>query len=122
MQTMDRPHHPMMSPPPINPYAQEHRSYAPPPPTIQNYHHHNSSPIAMPSPPNQTSLSRSPVSSPTSSFQPSQPKRRRVPTEERKRTAMSCDRCKSRKIKVGLCSKTANISASIRVLGHVRTV
>jgi hypothetical protein len=38
--------------------------------------------------------------SPGSNLPSTQMKRRRVPNDERKRTAMSCDRCKARKIKV----------------------
>jgi hypothetical protein len=49
--------------------------------------------------PQHSNPSLSPESSPTHSVT-QHSKRRRVPQEERKRTAMSCDRCKSRKIKV----------------------
>jgi hypothetical protein len=72
------------SPPPAD------RGQFPPPPSSQPA-----------SSPRHSNPSLSPVSSPTHSVSHSQQsKRRRVPQEERKRTAMSCDRCKSRKIKV----------------------
>jgi len=60
-------------------------------------------------------------SSPTMSINlPAAPRRRRVPTKERKRTAMSCDRCKSHKIKVSsLGSVLIPCSVSIPILDHV---
>lgn len=120
MQTMDPSHHPMMSPNiPGNSYnnQEHHRPYGQHQISIQSQQPHNPhlpppslplSPIDMhqPSSPHHNSnQSLSPgASSPTNSFLlgggPQQAKRRRVPNEERKRTAMSCDRCKSRKIKV----------------------
>src|SRR5271154_18353 len=123
MHGMDnRSHHPMIPSNPMDRYLQE-RPYGQPQPqhqqqTLQHSHSYahvqqppTSPPLErthqpIPASPHHSPQSASPTaSSPTNSFNFGGSshlpyKRRRVPTEERKRTAMSCDRCKSRKIKV----------------------
>src|SRR5277367_1608318 len=82
-------------------FATQHVQQQPTSPTLERTHK-----PPPPASPHHSPQSASPTgSSPTNSFNlgassHQQAKRRRVPTEERKRTAMSCDRCKSRKIKV----------------------
>ena len=100
---MDRSLPPLI--PSMDRFAHE-RSFGQHPPPIQPIQSHSQSQSSLerhnqapPSSPNNSNQSLSPASSPTNSLQ-QQSKRRRVPAEERKRTAMSCDRCKSRKIKV----------------------
>jgi hypothetical protein len=108
---MDRQHHSMMSSPPVDRFPME-RPYGHQPSTSLPPIHpsHSQSPVErhhqLPPSPHNSNQSGSPGSSPTNSFLQGsqQTKRRRVPTEERKRTAMSCDRCKSRKIKVAYSS------------------